>query len=229
MRNDSGNVLFLILIGVALFAALQYAMSRGSQVNMTGDKERNSLAADQIIRYGMELQQAVEMIMANGYSENELSFEHVDLNAGYANSNAADATEIFSIAGGGATYQSPKTSWQTSAAEWFFTGQSCVPQLGDYDDDCVNNGNPELVAFLPNVTQGICAMINRKSGIGDVTPQDSSNAWTHNAYFSGSFTDAEAVADGATNSFSGKKIGCFRGGNVPSTTSFNAYIVLLSR
>lgn len=228
MRNDSGNVLFLILIGVALFAALQYAMSRGSQVNMTGDRERNSLAADQIIRYGMELQQAVELIMANGHSENQLSFEHPDLNAGYVNANATDETKIFHIAGGGATYQPPKTAWQTTPTDWFFSGQTCIPQVGDYDMDCQANGRSELIAFLPNVTQGICNMINRKAGIGDVIPQDGANAWIASNHFNGVIQTGAVIRD-PSNTFSGQKIGCFEGQNIPAAGSYNVYIVLLAR
>lgn len=228
MRNDSGNVLFLILIGVALFAALQYAMSRGSQVNMTGERERHSLSADQIIRYGMELQQAVEIIMANGYSEGDISFEHADLNAAYVNANASDATKVFSINGGGANYNPPKPSWQTSAAPWFFSANTCVPQIGDYDNDCINNGNPELIAFLPNVTQGVCTLINKKAGLDAAIPQDLNDAWDAATYYAGSPASGDAIND-AANSFSGRKIGCFQGGNIPLVGSYNAYIVLLAR
>lgn len=227
MRNESGNVLFLILIGVALFGALQFAMSRGSQVNMTGDKERNSLAADQILRYGLQLSDAVQMIRNNGYGEGVISFEHAKL-TGYTNADATDQTKIFSPNGGGAAYQAPKSSWLAAASQWYIFGGTCIPQIGDYDDDCVNNGRPELIVFLPNVTRDICAAVNQKSGIAGI-PRDVNSAWTASTPYTGSFASAERIYDGSANSFSGKKQGCFDGGTLPAQGTYTVYQVLLAR
>jgi hypothetical protein len=60
MKSNSGNVLFLILIAVALFAALSYAVttsSRGGGASAT--KEEDALQAAQITQLGASLKSAV--------------------------------------------------------------------------------------------------------------------------------------------------------------------------
>lgn len=60
MKSNSGNVLFLILIAVALFAALSYAVtssSRGGGID--AKKDSSELIASEIMNYVSSLEQAV--------------------------------------------------------------------------------------------------------------------------------------------------------------------------
>ena len=50
-RKESGNVLFLILIAVALFAALSYAATKSNQSGTNVTKERTQTEAAQILQY----------------------------------------------------------------------------------------------------------------------------------------------------------------------------------
>ena len=233
MKDESGNVLFLILIAVALFAALQYAMTRGSQNNMTGDRERNSLAADQIIRYGQGLRRGVELIRNAGYSENLLSFDHPDL-TGYNNASALSETEVFSLQGGGVTYETPKSSWQTTQTDWYFSGETCVVRVADYDVDCHTDGEPELIAFLPNIRLDVCRSINDHGGVfmlNDAPPVDDGDAWT-GAAFAGTFADGERIGEDGSNvpnALAGREFGCFEGGGAPAGGTYTFYQVLMAR
>lgn len=57
MRSNSGNVLFVILIGIALFAALGFAMTQGSRGGSAKiDKEKAVLYAAELVAYANEIQ-----------------------------------------------------------------------------------------------------------------------------------------------------------------------------
>ncbi len=65
--RNSGNVLFLILIAVALFAALAYAVTSSSRSG-GGDisKEKASALASQILNHGIAVRTAVTRMTMNG-------------------------------------------------------------------------------------------------------------------------------------------------------------------
>lgn len=90
-QAESGNILFLILIAIALLGALTVLMSRtGSQSDDTGSTEQSSIQASQILKHAASLQNATQMLIGRGCSENVLSFEAVDSDqaAGYHNADA---------------------------------------------------------------------------------------------------------------------------------------------
>ncbi len=110
---QSGNVLFLILIAVALFAALSYAVTssnRSSGGNADPEKAKANAAA--IIQYGAALRSAVmRMKVSNGCTDDTLDFSNsiYQRNDGAAtpgmspNSNAPSSKKcnLFDPAGGG--------------------------------------------------------------------------------------------------------------------------------
>ena len=55
-KNEKGNVLFLILIAVVLFAALSYAVSQSNQTSGDISSEEAELAAAEIINYFAAIQ-----------------------------------------------------------------------------------------------------------------------------------------------------------------------------
>lgn len=59
-RSERGNILFMILIAVALFAALSYAVTSSSRGGSKGiGEERARLLASRIVQYGTSIEQAV--------------------------------------------------------------------------------------------------------------------------------------------------------------------------
>ncbi len=75
-NGESGNVLFLILIAVALFAALSYAVTQSSRSG-GGDaaSETNLINSSTITQYPAGIRTAlVRMIVSSGVTADELSF-----------------------------------------------------------------------------------------------------------------------------------------------------------
>lgn len=73
--NQQGNALFLILIAVALFATLSYAVTQSGRGGGNISKEQASLNAARIVQYGAGLKSALDrMRILNNVGENEISF-----------------------------------------------------------------------------------------------------------------------------------------------------------
>ncbi|MCD8569257.1 MAG: hypothetical protein LRY50_13400, partial [Geovibrio sp.] len=76
--RESGNVLFLILVAVALFAALSYAVSSSTRSGSSdgGRQEDTEIIASSLLQYASGLAMAVEkMRLSHSCSESDISFE----------------------------------------------------------------------------------------------------------------------------------------------------------
>ena len=110
VTTAKGNALFLILIAVALFAALSYAITNSGRGGSGIDKETASLQASEILQYASEVKTAVMRLrLINGCSETNISFESAA--TGSLLENTADPASderchIFSADGGGVSYKS---------------------------------------------------------------------------------------------------------------------------
>lgn len=74
--NRSGNVLFLILIAVALFAALSYAVTSSNKGGGSGiTKDKAKLLAAELVQYTTQIEQTVTRLrLMNQCSDTDLSF-----------------------------------------------------------------------------------------------------------------------------------------------------------
>lgn len=74
--KHSGNILFIILIVVALFAALSYAITTGTRTSTKNvNTEQLDLLAAQIVEYGNNIENAIMRLMvSHGCSDTEISF-----------------------------------------------------------------------------------------------------------------------------------------------------------
>lgn len=153
--HERGNVLFMILIAVALIGLLTAAVSRTNRPDGASiDREALVLRVGEVQRYASELERAVNFIMQNGFSERDLRFAHYDAHADYGDF-AADTDkrdQIFAREGGGANYRTPPNGVNDGSA-WEFYGGTHVPGMGRSD-------RAELVAVLPHVTAEFCDRIN---------------------------------------------------------------------
>ncbi len=226
--KQSGNALIFILIAIALLGLLTVTLSRSSDsTNDTGDFEQNQIAASEILSYAKSIENAVQMLLVRGCSENELSFWHDSDGNGtedgsdnyYNDESPTDRScHVFDVAGAGMTYETPNEEWldrlesaQTGYAELFFSMQSNV------------DGNKVLAMIFPYVTKNICLQINTASNVvntGGAPPKDNNTAYNYNDA-AHRFT-GRPPATGSYNSINpssgeldAKFTGCFEGDTFP--------------
>ena len=84
MRNQSGNILFIILLAVVLTGVLTAAIQSTSRPDGASiDPEQLAIRASEVQRYASELERAVNYILQDGKSESDIRFAHYDAHADY--------------------------------------------------------------------------------------------------------------------------------------------------
>lgn len=172
-KSSSGNALFLILIAVALFAALSYAVTSSSRGGGGVSREKLILGAAEIAGYlGMAQQTANRMILAGGAQANQIGlregyWELWDGTPTFACSSGFNSTQEFDIfdpAGGDA----PARSFEEFGA----SNPGCCGALKSghlrmmYSDiKGIGSSLQDVVIFVSFMTPAICNEINRREGI----------------------------------------------------------------
>ena len=158
-RSESGNVLFLILIAVALFAALSYVVTQSTRSGGgSTEREKNILSSAQMTQYPTALRTSIIRLVLGG-----VGIENVKFNAPGAFGASTNA-EVFHPQGGGATYQAaPAELMNGGLAQgvWVYNADFEVPGIG-----LDGSGGNDLIAFLPNVSTGVCLQVNEELGLG---------------------------------------------------------------
>lgn len=169
--SQAGNVLIIILIAIALIAALTAAI-QGTSNTANIDRESLILKRSELISFTSELERAIVYIQQNGISETDIRFSHPELHSDYGDLSAdIDKTDqVFAREGGGAQYRVAPSGINDGSA-WEFYGHTSLPETGSTRAD--------LLAVLPNVTEGFCDIINDTVGYTQ-RPQDS-GICIHNA------------------------------------------------
>ncbi|MDY0029343.1 MAG: hypothetical protein RBR86_05295 [Pseudobdellovibrionaceae bacterium] len=156
--SQSGNVLFLILIAVALFAALSFAVSntmRGNQTSgITQEKEKINTAY--LHQFPSILNQTImRMRMSEGVLPEELSFAFPG-NTDYGTFGSESEHEVFHPQGGGLPYQAPPDSIN-DGSDWIFNGDLEIENVGTTGG---TSSNTELLAILIGIPESLCRYIN---------------------------------------------------------------------
>lgn len=208
---QSGNVLFLILIAIALFAALFYAVSSSTRPG-GGDvgRETNSISLAQITQYPALVDTAVTSMVISGTDIRDVRFntpaEFDDL------TNKSNG--VFHPDGGAATYvEAPGALMEDGdPGDWFFNANMEIPEI--YISGI---GGNDVIAFLPGIRGAICERINEEHGVGNTIPvlvSDLSASYRERmveltADYVFPTTDQADIADSA-NTFDGQPFGCFQ-------------------
>lgn len=210
-RNPArGNALFLVLLGVVLFAALSFAVIKGwSGGGKATTGEQSRLTAAELIQYGNGLRIIADRLMLmNGVSDtnasgNGILFSATGANAAYGAAGAQPATEIFHASGGGAIYQAPPADACLSACAYEFTGQYTVTGVG-------SNARPELAMIVIDIPQDVCQKANAILGHGWATVP-TGGALTLVRFSGSNYGGGSAVTlTGGGNEFVGKRAFCYR-------------------
>lgn len=163
-NNQAGNALFLIFLGIALFAALSFSASQGFRTGASSvSKEQARLLATEIIDYGRTVKDAVRVMQINGCSDTEINF-NTPIVTGYNNPSTPsdNSCDVFNNNGGAISYKFPEKV--DSAGFWMFTGSACISGVGSQESsNCWTDtvDNEELLIILPRMTsRSICEAIN---------------------------------------------------------------------
>jgi hypothetical protein len=207
-RAQRGNVLFIILLAIALFAALSYAALQGSRTGTAGlTDEQAKIVAQEVMTYGNTVADAVQKLRLRGVTENQISFENTVFkntsgtlyHAVGSNTNCTnDGCKIFSLNGGAVTAQkigpngvvastgNEAGSWIAYSAAWQGVGTSA----GD------------LLFAMAKPSLKVCQYINRMAGVSsttsDLPPAFTPTATTFNGTYSNSAFGAPANLNGKT-------------------------------
>jgi hypothetical protein len=196
-HEESGSVMWFILLAVALLAALTITITRSSDTSEnTGKIEQNKVLASALLRYAAGLEAAADQMRLRGLPENAVSFENTTV-AGYANATCPDAScQLFNTAGGGMAFIAPP-SGANDGSSWLFTGANQVAGIGAAET--------ELLMILPDVDKKLCTEINAENGVTGI-PQAAGQVDISTKY-TGSFASPGFTIDVPA----GKKTGCFQG------------------
>lgn len=157
-KNESGNVLFLILIAVALFAALSYAVTQSTRSGGgSTEREQAILGSASMTQHPTAMRTAIVRMILAGTDIDDLAFNDPANFTGISTNRL-----VFHPQGGGAVFQTAPAELMTgnNQGDWFYNGNWDVPEIGI---DGV--GGNEITAFLPGVSQSVCRQINEEFAI----------------------------------------------------------------
>ncbi len=235
-KKQSGNALFLILIAVALFAALSYAITQSGRGGGSIEKENAQLIASRIVQYAGQVQNAVnKMRIINGCSDIEISFHHDYDQDGILETTMPDAIflnpnttgndcYVFNEEGGDIPYIQPSTDWFIDAAdipgsayaEYVFTGGL---QFADVGSNCVTTSNcTDLAMVLIGLSDDLCQAINKELFDDPSVPAHETWSWTPDQsgpddFFRGQYqvwNAAYTLNHPTTSIVTGASMGCFK-------------------
>ncbi len=240
MSSERGNVLFLILIAVALFAALSFAATqtlRNTPQDPQGDTRK--LGAATLIQHTTFVEQAVQTMAMRRIAPENLCFDSPLWGHNNYYHAACDNAEnrVFGTAagGGGGASVVPVPEGINDGSPWYITGQSCIIEA---DTNCNTNGNQDedIILFVPNVYYDVCVALNDRLSVqnpGGHPPKASGNLWPPGQpTFTGNFLDGGRVDSGGNGNLSyltAHTVGCVEGGGTPPAGTYTYFHVLLRR
>lgn len=239
-QTNKGNVLFLILIAVMLFAALTAAITKSEQGGSSMTKERSLISASDYMSYASNIEKAVGRMLSQDISENQLSFStpnwlfndgtRIETDAMFTSCTTASC-KVFNPGGGGIEAKTFTDNQPASpAANDIKSGHAGVFSLKITG---VGTADYDLVLLIAVLDTDTCKAINNQLKIvnpGDHPPIDS---WAGATLYGGGFTGpgnaTDEIGDMATEVV-GKSAGCVRRDSGPYGASDNwFYQVLLPR
>lgn len=211
---ERGNALFLILIAVALFAALSYAITQSGRGSGTVDRETAIIAAGQVVEYPATLRTAVTRMIITGTAASSIKFDTTTL------------VGVFAADGGGATDVPPPSSAGTATA-WTYVDVSAGTASGIYIYG-VGTAATEALAVLPDVTLTVCKQIQKGLGFASTTPVLQSNAavvWGTPGVYAAA--GSATTVKGASATLDGQPFACFN--NSTAGTAYTYFHTIIEQ
>lgn len=239
---QAGNVLFILLVGIALFAGLTVAVTQAGKNTGQGKSQKASLIATEIMDYANAVKGAVQKLRFRGCADTDISFEN-DVVSGYEHTPAAeDRCKVFHPSGGGIKWKTPDPSWMEAAFSsdtFFLPNSSCVKDVGLNGPDASSEvtfcdstdyAPTDIILFLPGLKEEICQAINEKIANTKNIPIDASHHILPTQFTGTNFWAGREIGD-TEGVLTGKYTYCYRGNsaamNWPNAYTF--YSVLWAR
>lgn len=167
--RQRGNILFLILLAVVLFAALAYAVTSSMRGGgKDASSEEGELWVSQIFQQATTLEQTVNRLTLNGCKDTQLNFVNSATGTTLYSNPSAPANgscNVYEAAGGGATFLSlPKEALNAQYSANmdygypFISGRNHIAGL----DTGGTTNQSELLYIAPYLTEAVCIAINAK-------------------------------------------------------------------
>lgn len=221
--TERGNVLFLILIAVALFAALSYAVTQSSRSG-GGDanSEKSLVSSSALTQYPAGIRTSiVRMIVSNGVSVDELLFDDPSNFSNLATPAQKKTGVFYPTTGGGATYSLGAADMMASGSygTWVFSSKFQVQNIGI---SAVDGSGNEIIAFLPGITKSLCIKMDQQLGIaatsdaptGEIATTVTVAADNMDTAHVGIPTSVTAtIGSTASSPLLGQPFGCMKSGN----------------
>ena len=241
MEKQKGNALFLILIAVALFAALSYAVTNSGRGGSGIDKEQVAIDASEIIQYAGLIEQAVMRLrLISGCADNEISYWHDHNEDGVedsldilynVNAPTDHSCHVFHPNGGNLNYYFPGSAYIIT-----FNGAAAVDGIGT---TCTSAECSDLrmIVRLASTSAGVstaaeiehgrqlCIEINSRLGLPDLTTVLMGDDTPPPDDFRGTFVYYMTYGQGATAAISGLNSYCAKVTTSPEVYSFNHVII----
>jgi hypothetical protein len=195
--TESGNVMILILIAVALFTTLMFITSRGIRTHdVQMDDRKATLLATEMIEYAKQIERATAQLYSKGLSESQISFfdeTYGNTNADYDSSPTQPLTNrIFHPSGGNVPFIAAPSDLAKEGdhalplAYEFYTGIAI---------EGVNSSASELILYAAPLKLQLCVAINHllKLNMPDGTPVDVANI--SDTKFKGAFPLNDTIGD----------------------------------
>ena len=235
MNRQSGNALWFILIAIALLGLLGAMLVRTSaQTEETGQTDRLSVAASQLIRYTSSVTAAVQNMLLRGTSESEISFandvyqecdDDLIQAAGHNPNCTTEDCEIFGLGGGLQALETPSALLTDDACLRWKAGSVAmntriVEEVGTVKAD--------LVLEVFDLTEEACVMINRlaKISMPSNEPPEDEEGIGGTDIFTGDYAVATSTIGDDAAELQGKKTFCL---HRPSDDTYHLYTVLIAR
>ncbi len=203
MRNvQRGNILFLILLAVVLFAALTYAVtgSQKGQVKDVSSEKADTLAAT-ILQTGSLTENAINRLkLVNGCADTQISFDSPTVSGYYYAASPADKhCYVYDPAGAGLSFPQPPP--ELGNVQYWFNGRTKWLKAGAA-------AGASLVMALPINSAALCAAINKALG----NPATLAVDWIDSTKFKGGYSPNNGFPDDGGNmtGYELKTIGCLQ-------------------
>ena len=250
--KQSGNALFLILIAVALFAALSYAVTQSGRGGGNVNREVVKTDAARLVQYAGQITQAVQKLMLIGAcSENEISFHYdsdgdgtLETTDDYYNASAPTdlSCHVFQQNGGGLTlynnFDNIRDTATLNGGDFWDSYDFLFLAFADFEGIGTNGGGDssmDLHMILPQLTEEACNEINRSIGVTGTNIQDTDIAMgtSSSDLFDGTYGDGSLNRDIFDEAIGADMVGEYRGclDEIPGTGSagYHYYEVILAR